>query len=358
MASNMTYYCTIIYITFILLLCNNVQGIVPAVYVLGDSLADVGNNNHLQLSLLKANFPHNGVDYPGRRATGRFSNGKNFADFLAQNLGLQTSPPYLSLSSKSNSTSVYLTGVSFASGGAGVLNSTNSGTCITFDQQIDYYSTVYGSIVQQLGTVQAQDHLSKSVFAIVIGSNELLNYAKSNSGNKATPQQFVDSIIPTLQGQLKRIYNLGARRFAFIGTGPIGCTPALREQNKTKECNAGGNAASVLYNQAVSSLLNEMSTQFTDMSYSFLDTSTVLLQYIQQPSAYGFAEVKSACCGLGDLNAKVACLPIATYCSDRSNHIFWDFYHPTEATARMVVSTAFDGSAPLVYPLSIKQLAS
>lgn len=54
---------------------------VPAVYVLGDSLADVGNNNHL-LTLLKADFPHNGIDYPGGKATGRFSNGKNFPDFL------------------------------------------------------------------------------------------------------------------------------------------------------------------------------------------------------------------------------------------------------------------------------------
>ncbi|KAJ4783010.1 GDSL esterase/lipase [Rhynchospora pubera] len=357
MASICTYNSAII-ITIILLLLKDALGMVPAVYVFGDSLADVGNNNHLQLSLLKANYPHNGVDYPGRKATGRFSNGKNFADFLAQNLGVETSPPYLSLPSKSNNTSVYLTGVNFASGGAGILNTTNSGACIRFDQQIDYYSAVYGVIVQQLGTTQAQDHLSKSVFAIVIGSNELLNYAKSNSASKASPQQFVDSLIPTLQGQLKRIYNLGARKFVLIGTGPIGCCPALREQNKTKECNAEGNSASVLYNKAVSSLLNEMRRQYSDMSYSFVDTSIVLNQYIQQPSAYGFTEVKSACCGLGDLNAKVACLPVSTYCSNRSSHIFWDFYHPTEATARMVVATAFDGSAPSVYPVNIRQLAS
>jgi hypothetical protein len=56
-------------------------GPVPAVYVFGDSLADVGNNNHL-LTLLKADFPHNGIDYPGKKATGRFSNDKNFPDFL------------------------------------------------------------------------------------------------------------------------------------------------------------------------------------------------------------------------------------------------------------------------------------
>lgn len=57
------------------------EGMVPAMYVFGDSLADAGNNNHLA-TLLRADFPHNGIDYPGRKATGRFSNGKNSADFL------------------------------------------------------------------------------------------------------------------------------------------------------------------------------------------------------------------------------------------------------------------------------------
>lgn len=51
-------------------------------YVFGDSLVDVGNNNYLSFSLLKADFPHNGIDYPGHKATGRFCNGKNSADFL------------------------------------------------------------------------------------------------------------------------------------------------------------------------------------------------------------------------------------------------------------------------------------
>ncbi|KAJ3683710.1 hypothetical protein LUZ60_013937 [Juncus effusus] len=360
MASIKHYIILLIVMSFnnIISITNAQVGTVTALYVFGDSLADVGNNNHLDLSLLKADFPHNGVDYPGHKATGRFSNGLNFADFLAQNLGVPTSPPYLSLSSKSNNTSAYLSGVNFASGGAGVLSSTNSGKCLSLDKQIDYYSTVYGGIVQQLGTTEAQNHFSKSIFAIVIGSNEIIGYAKSKSTDKTPPQEFINSMLSTLQGQLKRMYNLGARRFVFLGTGPIGCCPALREQNKTKECNSDGNYASVLYNRGVSSILNEMKTQFVDMSYSFLDTSSALLQYIQQPSAYGFTEVKAACCGLGDLNAKVACLPISTYCSNRNDHIFWDFYHPTEATARMITNTAFHGSAPFVFPINIKQLTT
>ena len=58
---------------------------VPAMYVFGDSLVDVGNNNYLKISLAKADFPHNGIDFLGKKPTGRFSNGKNSADFLGKN---------------------------------------------------------------------------------------------------------------------------------------------------------------------------------------------------------------------------------------------------------------------------------
>lgn len=59
---------------------------VPAVYIFGDSTADVGNNNYLSGSNAKANFPHNGIDFPNSRPTGRFSNGYNGVDFLGNQL--------------------------------------------------------------------------------------------------------------------------------------------------------------------------------------------------------------------------------------------------------------------------------
>nr|GEX91435.1 hypothetical protein [Tanacetum cinerariifolium] len=55
----------------------------PRIYTFGDSLVDVGNNNRLPLSLAKASFPHNGIDFSTGKAIGRFSNGKNVADFAA-----------------------------------------------------------------------------------------------------------------------------------------------------------------------------------------------------------------------------------------------------------------------------------
>ena len=55
---------------------------IPAIIVFGDSTADVGDNNFLPGNQAKANFPHNGIDFPGGTPTGRFSNGYNSIDFL------------------------------------------------------------------------------------------------------------------------------------------------------------------------------------------------------------------------------------------------------------------------------------
>lgn len=54
----------------------------PTIFILGDSTADVGTNSFIPGKQARANFPHNGVDYPNGIPTGRFSNGFNSADHI------------------------------------------------------------------------------------------------------------------------------------------------------------------------------------------------------------------------------------------------------------------------------------
>ena len=70
-----------------LLLCS--EGLVKvesqkasALFVFGDSLAEVGNNNFLN-SVAKSNYYPYGIDF-NRGATGRFSNGKIIVDFIGK----------------------------------------------------------------------------------------------------------------------------------------------------------------------------------------------------------------------------------------------------------------------------------
>lgn len=59
---------------------NGTSRLAPALYVLGDSLLDSGNNNYLQ-TIIKANYSPYGEDFVNK-CTGRFSNGKTVADFI------------------------------------------------------------------------------------------------------------------------------------------------------------------------------------------------------------------------------------------------------------------------------------
>lgn len=69
---------------------------------------------------------------------------------------------------------------------------------------MDYYLSVYDKVVQQLGSSGAPKHLSKSLFAIVIGSNDIFGYFSSSEiGKEITPQQYVNSMVITLEQQLK-----------------------------------------------------------------------------------------------------------------------------------------------------------
>ncbi|XP_026408627.1 GDSL esterase/lipase At5g55050-like [Papaver somniferum] len=344
---------------------NTVEGIgqVPAVIVFGDSLVDVGNNNHLKLSILKSNFPHNGIDYPNHKATGRYSNGKNAADFFSENLGLAASPPYLSIKSASDKVQVLLDqgGINFASGGAGILNETNKlfKQAISLSEQITHFTTLHGVFKQQLGTVQAQTYLEKSVFLIAIGSNDILDKFKGVSLSlqpESSGDEFINSLMVVLKSKLKTIYNLGARKFALVGLGMIGCCPKLRRKNPTGECNEQANYWSVKYNKAVKSLLQELKEELTDINYSLINTYDIMANFLQQPALYGFSEIKSACCGAGKFRAKVPCLPIAVYCKNRRDHVFWDLYHPTEAATKIIMNEFFMGTEKYVYPVNLKQL--
>ncbi|CAN4104003.1 unnamed protein product [Withania somnifera] len=319
----------------------------------GDSLIDVGNNNYF-VTILKANYPYNGVDYPGKKPTGRFCNGKNTADFLAEKLGIPTPPPYLA-----DRNNQFPQGVSFASGGAGIFRTTNGdiiSKAVDLSQQVHFFSLVQQNLVKQLGSDSAMKQLSKSIFVVVIGSNDIINYFKSDSKLPKTkaPQQYVDEMASTLQDQLKQLYGLGARKFVITAVGSVGCIPLLRYQtaNYSNECSQQANFWANKYNQQLQSMLQRLK----DINYSFIDTYTLLLDVIQNPATYGFSEVKAACCGLGRLGAKVPCTPVAIFCSNRSSHVFWDRYHPTEAADRLIINTTFDGTNKYVFPLNVKQL--
>jgi hypothetical protein len=70
-----------ILVIIVLTIVNIINGepIVPALFIFGDSVVDVGNNNNI-LTGIKSNFFPYGRDFVDHFPTGRFSNGKLVVD--------------------------------------------------------------------------------------------------------------------------------------------------------------------------------------------------------------------------------------------------------------------------------------
>ncbi|XP_066323413.1 GDSL esterase/lipase At2g04570-like [Miscanthus floridulus] len=106
--------------------------LVPALFVIGDSTADVGTNNYLG-TLARADRSPYGRDFDTHRPTGRFSNGRIPVDYIAERLGVPFVPPYLEQNMRTGAADVGLTnidgmiqGVNYVSAAAGIISSSGS----------------------------------------------------------------------------------------------------------------------------------------------------------------------------------------------------------------------------------------
>jgi hypothetical protein len=69
-----------LFVTMVIYVTNG-EPRVPAFFIFGDSIVDVGNNNNNLLTAVKANFFPYGRDFVTRNPTGRMSNGKLAVDY-------------------------------------------------------------------------------------------------------------------------------------------------------------------------------------------------------------------------------------------------------------------------------------
>ncbi|EOX97537.1 hypothetical protein QUC31_015641 [Theobroma cacao] len=331
---------------------------VPAIFILGDSTADVGTNNYLPESGIRADFPHNGVDFPFARATGRFSNGLNTADFLAKQFNFKRSPPsYLSLNATSAIKRRRFRGINFSSAGSGLLDTTGQTpqkNVVPMGEQVYQFSTVYNDLLAIKGPSETKNLLSKSLFFISIGSNDILgNYHSSNPMPK---EQFIPNLGLVYEQHLRNLISVGARKFGIVSVPPVGCCPSQRLLTANWDCLEELNDQARAFFSMVDTLMRNLSSEFKDMKYSLGNAVEMALDVIDNHLNFNITDVMSACCGNGTLNAESFCTPTANLCSNRRRYFFWDLFHPTQTASRLAAFTLYSGEPRFVAPINFSQL--
>ncbi|KAJ0626016.1 putative triacylglycerol lipase [Helianthus annuus] len=310
---------------------------VPCYFIFGDSLLDNGNNNRL-LTEAKVNFPPYGIDFPDG-PTGRFSNGRNTADVIAQLLGFDKFiPPFATAKGGE-----IVTGVNYASGAAGIRAETGQhlGGRISLDKQIkNHWITILrlAFLIGKGSLVETKKYLNKCIYTVGMGNNDYINnyflpkYYKTSS--VYTPEQYAQALIEQYSRQLQDLYKSGARMFGIFAAGYSGCTPGIMNEFGMNSCVDEVNSAVMLFNSHLNTTINDLNNKLVDAKFILLDGS------FEYPNDLNVTD--TPCCAVSSTSGKGQCAPNQVPCSNRQNYYFWDAFHPTERVNVLAGAKAYE----------------
>ncbi|KAJ7971134.1 GDSL esterase/lipase [Quillaja saponaria] len=326
----------------------------PALYVFGDSLFDSGNNNILP-TLAKADYLPYGVNF-AKGVTGRFTNGRTVADFIAEFLGLPYSPPYMSFRSGSTT----LTGLNYASGSCGILPETGTsyGKCLSLQEQINLFEWTIERDLPKNST-ELYEYLSKSIFIFSVGSNDYINnYLDTkmyDTSKHYTPQTFAQLLTDKLSQNFERMCKLGARKIIMFEVGPVGCIPSISKRHKHNgQCVEEANQFVSLFNERLPAVLQNLTSSLPGSTFVLGHSNWLGYNAIRNPSYYGLKDTSNPCCTTWG-NGTSGCIPWLRACPIANEHFFWDAFHLTEAAYSVIANRCFNDTS-FCSPYNIQQL--
>ncbi|THG08549.1 GDSL esterase/lipase At5g08460 [Camellia sinensis] len=333
---------------------------VPALFVIGDSSVDCGTNNFLGTLARADRLPY-GRDFDTHQPTGRFCNGRIPVDYLAKRLGLPFVPSYLG---QTGSVEDMIHGVNYASAGAGIIFSSGSelGQHISFTQQIQQVTDTIQQFTLNMGEDAATKLISNSVFYISIGTNDYIHYYLRNVSNVQSlylPWSFNQFLATTVKQEIKNLYTANVRKVVVMGLPPIGCAPYYlwSYQSENGECVQMINDMILELNFVLRYIVEELSQELIDADIIFCDVFEASMDIIKNNDRYGFNVTTDACCGLGKYKGWIMCISPEMACSNASNHLWWDQFHPTDAVNAILADNVWSGlHTEICYPMNLQNM--
>ena len=240
---------------------------------------------------------YNAIGYPpAPYYNGHFSNGSVAVEQLAAQLGAPL--------------------VDFAWGGAtsGLGNYIDGGSPTTMNSLPGMFAELAASS-SYLSSPSA--HLSSSLVVVWGGANDFLT-----GGSTTQAVGDINTIVSVLEAD-------GATHILVPGMPDLGLTPDYY-----------GSAVATAYAQSFNAQLQAS----LPAGAKYVDTFGLMHQIVSDPSAYGLTNVTTPC-----FNG-------ATVCSDPSQYLFWDGFHPTTAADTILANDFADAATP--EPTSILMLGT
>ncbi len=252
----------------------------------GDSLSDTQNmyNGSRWLVPVKKNY-----------FAGRFSNGKNWLDYLSESLHL---PVY-----------------NWAVGGAG------GGS--EYDGLIKGIRAQVKSWVEYMDKDLAVNYRPENtLFTLLIGGNDLINYGRTPESIINKEREAIDIIIAN-----------GGKNILLLNLPDLSLAPILDFHSDSKRTKI---AEQVLqYNAALANLVNDYQISHRDVTLSIFDSFSLLNKVLEQKERFKITNTVESCLEIeksGNSSFLTYHKPRPTCVAaenEADSYLFWDLLHPT-----------------------------
>ncbi|CAA7018496.1 unnamed protein product [Microthlaspi erraticum] len=342
---------------------NNLVTKQSALFVFGDSVFDAGNNNYIAtLPSFRSNYwPYGQTTF--KFPTGRVSNGRLIPDFIAEYAWLPLIPPNLQPSNGYNQLTY---GVNFASAGAGALVGTFPGMVIDLRTQLNNFKKVEKMLKSKLGEAEGKKIISRAVYLFSFGGNDYQFPFVTNSSifQFISKEKYVDFVVGNVTDVIKEVYKIGGRKFGILNMGAFDCAPAslIGDRIKIGSCFKPVTELISLHNNKLLNSLRRLEHELFGFKYALHDFQTSLSERINNPSKYGFKEVKKACCGSGPLRGINTCggrmglSQSYELCENVTDYFFFDPFHLTEKVHQQIAELIWSGPTNVTRPYNLKAL--
>jgi phospholipase/lecithinase/hemolysin len=273
------------------------------IYVFGDSLSDIGN----VFSATNGIIPPSPTYY-----SGHFSNGLNWVDYLASDLGL-------TLNLNNN----------FAFGGA-TTGTENIGL-----------ATLPG-LQQQINNFVAANETAdpNALYIIWAGTNDYLSYFFDGEPNPSNTVANLSTAFTSLVAD-------GARDIMVVNLPDLGKSPFA---NFTSQRSNFFNTFSSEHNSSLNTELQVLSQQLSpDVNIIELNVNSLFDRIIAAPEEFGFTNVTNSCISK-DLSVVPIDVPTQQVSCNPEEFLFWDEVHPTTTAHKLIGELAFSALKPVPVP--------
>ncbi|XP_078437819.1 GDSL esterase/lipase At1g71691-like isoform X2 [Wolffia australiana] len=328
-------------------------------FILGDSSASCGDN---------AFFPRPMENSSRVLCDGNgTSRHRLLPDLIAERMGLPPVPP----SCRANETANGMkNGLNFATVPATILSGGHSSfsSVQSLSSQIRKLYDAFQLLQLQTGAAAFDEILSSAVFYVSFGRDDFIDLFFLDSselipkyGRRGFPAILVSQMLQSIEG----LYHAGARKIVVVGVLPLGCTPRVMWEAMDGEgldergCVREVNELCIDYNARLTEGLEGLNARLGDAELVFCDIYAGMMEIIANPAAYGFADEKRACCGLGGFGGMVGCLTAEMACEEPRKRVWWDLYNPTARVNELLVNWSWTGVPPSICrPRSLRELVS